>query len=270
MTTYLNHDQLFREAPAIFARTPDSAVSQRYGFVPTIQVIDALEAEGWYPVRAQQTRARKPERQSVARHLIRFRQDPQRQIQVGDSVAELVLTNSHDRSAAYQLDLGLFRLVCSNGMVTPVGDLGGIRVRHGRQVVDQILEGSVALVDQAPQVANAVERFRATELDRDEALLFAQGALYQRYGQDWEQLSPVSIDSILAARRPEDQQRDLWHVFNRIQENLLKGGIPGRAASGRRVRPRAIRSVQEDVRLNRALWQLAEQFATNPQSLIAA
>jgi hypothetical protein len=59
-----------------------------------------------YPVRAQQTNVRDPDRQGVARHMIRFRQDPDRQIAAGDSITELVLTNSHDRSAAYQLDLG--------------------------------------------------------------------------------------------------------------------------------------------------------------------
>lgn len=74
----LTHDQLHRSAPAIFANQPDEAVSDRYGFVPTINVVDALQAEGWYPVRAQQTNVRQAERQSVARHLIRFRQDPDR------------------------------------------------------------------------------------------------------------------------------------------------------------------------------------------------
>ena len=117
----LTHDQLHRTAPAIFANQPDEAVSDRYGFVPTINVVDSLQAEGWYPVRAQQTHSRDLERRQVARHMIRFRQDPDRQMTVGDSVTELVLTNSHDRTAAFQLDLGLFRLVFLNGMVTPVG-----------------------------------------------------------------------------------------------------------------------------------------------------
>ena len=54
----LTHDQLHRTAPAVFASQPDEAVSDRYGFVPTINVVDALQAEGWYPVRAQQTNVR--------------------------------------------------------------------------------------------------------------------------------------------------------------------------------------------------------------------
>ncbi|SEF89421.1 DUF932 domain-containing protein [Marinobacterium lutimaris] len=266
----LSQDQLYRQAPAIFADMPDSNVSDRYGFVPTIDVVNALQAEGWHPVRAQQTQSRLPERRSVARHMVRFRQDPDRQIQVGDSVAELVLCNSHDRTSAYQLDLGLFRLVCSNGMVTPVGDVGGIRVRHGRHVVDEILEGSIALIDEAPEIASAVDRFRSLRLSPDEAKLFAQSALTLRYGEDWVNTSPVPPDRLLHARRREDLETDLWHVFNRTQENLLKGGLRGRSAKGRHTQTRPIRSVTEDVRLNRALWQLTEHFAALKGDSIAA
>ena len=79
----LTHDQLHRTAPAIFANQPDEAVSDRYGFVPTINVVDAPQQEGWYPVRAQQPNVRQAERREVARHMIRFRQDPARQISVG-------------------------------------------------------------------------------------------------------------------------------------------------------------------------------------------
>ncbi|WP_442488305.1 DUF932 domain-containing protein [Halomonas litopenaei] len=257
----LTHDQLHRTAPAIFAQEPDAGVSERYGFVPTINVVDALQAEGWYPVRAQQTNVRAPERQATTRHMIRFRQDPDRQVAVGDSVTELVLTNSHDRTAAFQLDLGLFRLVCLNGMVTPVGDVGGVRVRHGCHVVDEILEGSIQLSHQVPRIAEGVEAFQSTLVSQGEAQLFAEAALSLRYGDDWQQASPVQPGALLEARRTEDANGSLWSVFNRTQENLFKGGLRGRAASGRRTRTRAINSVTEDVRLNRALWTLTERFA---------
>ncbi|MBE0472562.1 MAG: hypothetical protein IBX55_24025 [Methyloprofundus sp.] len=50
-------------------------------------------------------------------------------------------------------------------------------------------------------------------------------------------------------------------MFNRVQENLFKGGLRGRSYNGRNVRTRAIQSVSEDVKLNRALWQLTEEFS---------
>lgn len=266
----LTHDQLHRTAPAIFAHQPDQAVSERYGFVPTINVVNALQAEGWYPVRAQQTNVRQAERREVARHMIRFRQDPDRQIAVGDSVTELVLTNSHDRSAAFQLDLGLFRLICANGMVTPVGDVGGIRVRHGKHVVDEILDGSIQLSHQVPRIAEGVEAFQSLLVSQGEAQLFAEAALSLRYGDDWQQASPIQPTDILEARRTEDAGGTLWQVFGRTQENLFKGGLRGRSQSGRATRTRAINSVTEDVRLNRALWKLTERFAELKGATIAA
>ncbi len=256
----LSNDRLMRVAPSIFAEAPHHKVSGRYGFVPTIQVIEAFRQQGWYPVRAQQTRVRDEGRREFTRHLVRFRQSD-RPIQVGDSVAELVLTNSHDRSSAYQLDVGLFRLVCSNRMVCPIGEFGGIRVRHGKNVVDDIIEGSYELIEEVPRIAASVDQFRSTRLDEREEALFAEAALEVRYGEEWSQSSPVRPVQLLEARRRDDAGADLWSAYNRVQENLLKGGIRGRSRSGRRMRTRAVNSVTEDVRLNRALWRLAERFA---------
>jgi hypothetical protein len=257
----LTTDTLFKKAPAIFADSPDRAVSDRYGFVPTIDVVTSLQREGWYPVRAQQTNTRDPQRRSLARHMIRFRQDPDRQVTVGDSIAELVLTNSHDRSAAYQLDLGLFRLVCSNGMVTPTGDLGGIRVKHGKQIVENIIEGSLNLINEVPKISESVDHFRSTLVSSEEAQLFARAALSLRYGEDWQSESPIQPEDLLSFRRPEDQEPSLWKVFSRVQENFMKGGLIGRSVSGRNSRTRAIQSVSRDVQLNRALWQLTQDFS---------
>lgn len=257
----LTPQQLHKTSPAIFADAPAHEVSNRYGFVPTIDVVNALQEEGWYPVRAQQTKTRDPSKQLFARHMVRFRQDPDRQIKVGDSISELVLTNSHDRSAAYQLDLGLFRLVCSNGMVTPAGDLGGIRVKHGKNIVENIIEGSLSLANEIPYISNSVESFQSTLVSKEESVLFARASLALRYGEDWENQSPIDAESLLQARRVEDKEPSLWKTFNRVQENFMKGGLIGRSSTGRSTRTRAIHSVTEDVRLNRALWQLAEEFS---------
>ena len=58
-------------------------------------------------------------------------------------------------------------------------------------------------------------------------------------------------------RRPIDEGNDLWRVFNVVQENVMRGGIAGRSATGRASCSRAIRAIREDVRINNDLWQLA-------------
>ena len=257
----LTTDRLNKLAPAVFATEPDSEVSDRYGFVPTIEVVNALQDQGWYPVRALQTHVRDPSKRRLAKHLIRFRQEPDRQIHVGDCISELVLTNSHDRSAAYSLDLGLFRLACENGMVTQTAQLDGIKVKHGKNIVDSIIEGSLNLIHHVPKISEAVDHYRSTLLSKAEAQYFAQAALNLRYGDNWIANSPIKPEDLLNVRRVEDYESSLWKIFNRVQENLFKGGLTGRSATGRAIKTRAIASVSEDVKLNRALWALTEQFS---------
>lgn len=115
-----------------------------------------------------------------------------------------------------------------------------------------------------------MEAFQSTLIRREEAKLFAEAALSLRYGDDWQQSSPIQPDDVLEARRSEDANGSLWSVFNCTQENLFKGGLRGRSQSGRATRTRPINSVTEDVRLNRALWKLTERFAELKGATVAA
>ncbi|MCF8004260.1 MAG: DUF945 domain-containing protein [Chromatiaceae bacterium] len=256
----LTHAQLSRVAPAVFAQHPEQGVSRRYGFVPTLEVVEALQTQGWYPVRAQQSAVRDPARQDVAQHLIRFRQAPDQQIAVGDSVAELVLINSHDRSSAFQLDLGLYRWACQNALITPLDDQGTVRVRHARSARERIIERVLALSAQLPRLAERVEECASTLVAQRDAVQFAEAALALRYGEDWQRCSPIPATALLTPRRQEALSDALWSVFNRIHENLFKGGLAGTSVGGRRTRTRAIQRLSEDLRLNRALWTLTERF----------
>ena len=255
----LSHAQLQRVAPAVFAAAPHDRLTEKYGFVPTIEVVEAMEHEGWFPVSVRQSAVRDITRQGFQRHLVRFRQE--NPAQVGDAVIELVLLNSHDGSSSFQLDLGLFRLVCRNGMITPISEADGLRFRHGKAVVDSVIEGVYDLVDESPKLAERFDRFNSITLDRDEQDLYARTALALRYGEDWEQTAAVLPSAVLGARRTHDVGDSLWLTMNRVQENLLRGGVRGVSRTGRRVRTRAIKSVHEDIRLNRALWRMTEEFA---------
>ena len=46
----------------------------------------------------------------------------------------------------------------------------------------------------------------------------------------------------------------------RVQENLMKGGLSGRTAQGKGSRTRAVTGIDGDVKLNRALWVMAENM----------
>lgn len=91
----------------------------------------------------------------------------------------------------------------------------------------------------------------------------AQAALTYRFGEDHQ---PVTAPQILSPRRWQDESNDLWTTYQRIQENLIKGGLSDRSAKGGRTHTRAVRGIDGDVKLNRALWVMAEAMLSGFQS----
>lgn len=98
---------------------------------------------------------------------------------------------------------------------------------------------------------------RAIALDDGEAEVFARSALVLKYDEPGKTL-PITESQILRPRRFDDNRKDLWSTFNRVQENLIKGGLAGRSGNGRQQRTRPVQGIDQNVRLNRALWLLAE------------
>lgn len=243
---------------AAFAVAPDSQVSARYGFVSTRNVVEALIHEGWAPTGGNQTRARRPGGQAFAKHVVRLRRedDGSRFREVGDAVPELVVINSHDATSAFQVRTGIFRLVCSNGMILPVFEGEGVRIVHRATLVGDVLRAAERVAGGFNEVAERVLRWQRLRLSAQEARQFAERALRLRWADG---VAPIPATDLLAVRRTADAGEDLWRVFNRAQENLLRAGMRGRNAAGRRMTVRPIRSVQRDVGINSGLWDLAVQ-----------
>lgn len=84
---------------------------------------------------------------------------------------------------------------------------------------------------------------------------FAEAALTYRFGEEFQ---PVTREQILQPRRVEDKKEDLWTVYQRLQENLIKGGLSGRTAKGKRARTRSVNGIDGDIKLNKALWVMAD------------
>lgn len=254
----LENEGLRHLSPSVFAETPHHSRGTRYGFIPTVQVIDALRAEGWQPYSAREQTVRLDDRRGFTRHIVRLRQPGLVMDKVGDTLPELVLLNSHDGTSAYQMHVGLFRLACLNGLVVSDTTFAKISVRHSGNVVDRVLEGAATVVRDVPQIAAHVGEMRALQLSRAEQEAFAGAALLTKY--ESPEASPIDAAQLLDTRRTADQAQDLWTTFNRVQENLLRGGLRGQTATGKRTRTRSVKSITEDTRINKALWQLTEEM----------
>lgn len=251
----LNNETLYRHVPSIFAREAHDSRSERYVYVPTIEIVEGLRREGWFPFFAVQAVPRDGERMGHAKHMLRLRRDGG----IGKpEAAEVIIVNSHDGTSAYQMFAGVLRFVCTNSMIA--GErFEEVRVPHKGGIQDQIIEGVYTVAEDFPRLIDATEGMKDTRLSSDEQRVLAEASLVARYGEDE---SPVRPDQIIAPRRREDVGQSLWQTFNVIQENLIRGGVDGRRQTSdgriRRSRTRAINGIDQNVGLNRALWTLAE------------
>jgi hypothetical protein len=251
----LDNEALYRHVPSIFAREAHDSRSERYVYVPTIDIVEGLRREGWNPFFAVQSVPRDGSRHGHAKHMLRLRRDNQ----IGKAeAAEVIIVNSHDGTSAYQMFAGMLRFVCTNSMIA--GDrFEEVRVPHKGGIQDQIIEGVFTVAEDFPRLIDATETMKETRLSEPEQRVFAEASLVARYGEDE---SPVRPDQIVAPRRREDVGQSLWSTFNVIQENIIRGGIDGRRQNAegriRRSRTRPINGIDQNVGLNRALWTLAE------------
>ena len=215
------------------------------------EVLESLQREGFQPFFACQTRVRDPGRRGYTKHMLRLRRDGEIN---GQHVPEIILLNSHDGTSSYQMLPGYFRFVCQNGCVCGQS-LGEVRVPHRGNVVDRVIEGAYEVVGVFDRIEEKHDAMQSLVLSPPARQALAQAALTYRYGDEHQ---PVTTADILTPRRREDYGKDLWSAYQTIQENMLKGGISGRSAKGKRIHTRAIHSIDTDIKLNRALWVMAE------------
>jgi hypothetical protein len=248
----LSDEQIRAVAPSIFAGAKHQSRSERYSYIPTAAVLTELRKEGFQPFMVAQTRVRQDDRRDFTKHLIRLRHPSQ----INSSEAnEVILLNSHDGSSSYQMLAGMYRFVCKNGLVC--GDTtADVRVPHKGDVTRQVIEGAYEVLDGFAVAQTSRDAMQGITLDTGEAQVFARAALALKYDNDGA--APITEAQVLAPRRFGDDRADLWSVFNRTQENLMRGGIAGRSANGRRQRTRPVQGIDQNVRLNRALWLLAD------------
>ena len=250
----LTDEQLRRVAPSIFADGAHASRSARYSYIPTIEVLRGLRANGFDPYTVAQARTRDEANFGYTKHFLRLRH---RSHLGTDQTNEIILLNSHNGSSSYQMLAGVFRYVCANGLICGK-TYHDIRVPHKGDARDQVLDGAHVILRSFGLVTEARQRMQATQLTREEARAYGAAALQLRYDGVHTAISPAQA---VEPRREQDRRTDLWTVLNVAQENLLRGGQPGRAADGRSVTTRAITAIDQGTALNRALWTLAEEMA---------
>lgn len=263
----LSESQLHRAVPSAFADTAHPRCSSRYRHIPTSNVIESMKRAGFVPSYAQQCNTRTHAAAQHAKHMIRFRRrsDAGDAIELGHLYPEVVLVNSHNGTSAYEVYAGLHRLICTNGLM--VGEsIDAIRVPHKGNVVSTVTDASLAIAESSTRAIGVAYRMAQVHLSDEEQINFARTALELCFGPgkpgDSSIAATIEPTLFLRPRRGSDRSADLFTTFNVVQENLIRGGIPGirfsPAARAVHYRTREIRSIDRNVSLNRALFTLAE------------
>lgn len=270
--TPLTDAQILAVAPSVFGDSAHESRSERYSFVPTIDVVNGLRREGFEVFEARQSRTLDKDKREFATHVLKLRHpDLNGLFSDQKEKVEIVLRNSHDGASSFQLDQGVYRLVCSNGLVASRTS-ASIRIPHVGDITGQIIEGSYKIVESSLELESVISDWKSLQLDEHEQTALAIGAAQLRFGDDFK--DKINDPSrLLRPQRWADKGNDLWTSFNRIQENVIKGGTHLGYKNGRRQTARGITGVDQDLKLNKGLWQLADYLAkvkTGQAELLAA
>ena len=221
MFNTLSKEQLHRSVPSIFTIGQSSRTSERYQQISTANIIEKLIQEGFFPTWATQTISRNKELKAFAKHMVRFRRADAKVTSAG-IYPELVLVNSHDGLSSYRLMAGLYRCVCSNGLI--IGhSYSEVRVRHQGDILGNVIEGTYEVVNTANNMLDVVEDMTSMNLREGEKIAFAEAAHSLRF----DEFSALTVkpQSLLLARRNFDSKSDdLFTVFNVLEfgQNRMK------------------------------------------------
>ena len=242
-------DEIKQIAPSVFTTEKAPHLTDKYIQTPTSRVVEDLMNLGWQVTKAQEVRSRKYK--GFQKHVVVFR-NPDIMIKGkdgDDAFPQILLTNSHDGKAAFNFRVGIFRLVCSNGLVISDADFSNVSIRHINYTFESLQAKVAEMIAKLPNLVNKINTFKQTQLTEEQMKDFATKAMQLRTKQQ------VNVLEILTAERPQDEGNDLWVVFNRIQEKLTGGSY----RAGRR-KARSVKNFQKDIELNEQLFELAGSY----------
>lgn len=238
-------------APSVFATAPSPKMSQKYTFVPTMDIVENFDREGWKVYSAKQVG-----KGQFAQHELRLRNGELPN--VGDSLIEAVVRNSHNGLSTFSVSAGLHRLVCSNGLTVPTSIADSISVRHMRFDVDMVKQITDQFAERLPLIQRSVGKMESTLLDEERLIDFVNKSAIIR----WEKgvVPKINVEDFLRPERDGDVGNSVWKTFNVIQEKFVRGGLQYKSGKGRLVTMKELKNFQNINKINTNLWELAESY----------
>jgi hypothetical protein len=249
---FIPYDEVRARYPIVFSDRRKPELSDSYEFVRTSDIVDHFVKDAGYAV-VGVLHGRKGSVSQYGMHSVRVRPPDGSGIRrIGELMPEVVITNSYDGTSSAQLDMGLFRFLCANGLVLGTSCGMSFRMQHRGSIREQIETAIQSMLAYVPQVNEVVERWSDRRLTTGEKSEFNARVKVLR-GIDQE------VD-FLRVRRSDDEVDTLWGAYNVAQENLLRGDTGYVSRTGRRASLRPLRAVNRSLSLNKKLWDVASEF----------
>lgn len=260
--TVWSKDQIAAAAPQVYTEQPAPGTSAKYSFLPTYQIIDDMKKLGWEVCEAKTMQSKTGYQRMYGKHMVKF-YNPDIFISDGqggvEAYPQIVVMNNHRGWGRFRFEIGVFRLVCSNGLIVKDKDMGSFVMRHMGYSFEELRN----LVNQAvvalPEITQKINMLDQRVMTNKEQVEFAKQAMAIRMGEE-RQCTDEEVHQILQSTRKADDGNSLWKVFNRVQEHLVGGGFELQTEKGSARKVRKITNMLKDLELNQALWQLTEQY----------
>ena len=245
-----NIDKLIAFTPSLDKNWRDSQrIKSKPYQVETLDAIKQFQDNGWRISGANQTR--KKNRQ-ISSHSIKMehpdliiRNDKGQR----EAVSNILINNSCSGTKPLTLDIGAFRMVCSNGLYS-INSLSHAEIKHNNKNIQMLPEIIGQFNSKAEAVLNEFKKLKGVQLSPAQMSQLALEAAELRFGDEIE----FDINQLLKTNRKEDEGDNLWSVYNRIQENLTQSNLlidrDGNLISG-------VNNVEDDVKINQQLFELA-------------
>jgi hypothetical protein len=266
----LTVEDMQQRAPAMFSDTKAERLTDRYAAFRTADLLPIMADYDYFPVQAAQKRPTKnsPTKAEHKTHMVAFSKGGDQGD--GQTRGEIIVYNSHDGSSALRLFAGAYRFICSNGIVA--GEGMQQRIYHTTKSIAGFEQSLRSVIEALPSVLQQFEVARNINLDGMQQYELAKQAVMKRWGA-WDD-SIVDVDGrpikgsyavdktirdALGVQRSEDNLSDAFTVWNRIQENVLRGNVMIKSITDNNVgmrKARPVTAVAEHVRINRELFDL--------------
>lgn len=210
-------------------------------YIPTLDVITKLQHEGWQLKGVDEQRGKN---RKISSNYVQM-QHPDFAVKNSkgkdEAYTSVTISNSCNGAKPLQMSLGMFRQVCTNGLVAFDQHAETENIKHIEVNYMNLDRFITSVTNKTSKLLTEVNEMKRKGLSIGDMRKLAIEAASLRYND----LDDINIDDLLVVNRVEDESNDLWTVFNRIQENLTHD----------------VNNMNEDIKLNKQLFSLANQYA---------